>query len=148
MSDTFYYAHPDKNDLMVTPTMLMVSEDGYIRLSFHELQRVQLHHLLSGLYETEANPPFQGVTQAIIAGYTEWLSDTSPKITIGWDWQMEFVDRRTRLNRVGMLHSNIMLQDAHRKDIGAEKSLLLLELRMDEMDWQSVVMEAIYLRYE
>ncbi|GAB5606563.1 hypothetical protein TK5_26450 [Sideroxyarcus sp. TK5] len=40
-----------------------------------------------------------------------------------------------------------MLQDGDKNDLGPEKSLLLQELLIDGMDWQSIVMEQIKLRY-
>ncbi len=127
--------------------MLTISKDGYIRLSFQELQKVRFHHLMSGLDETNTNHASLGATQAAITGYTEWLSDTTPSITIGWDWLMEFIDGRIQLRQIGSPRSNIMLQAGHHGDIGHEKSLLLQELRIDELGWQSIVMEQINKRY-
>lgn len=132
---------------MTKSRALTISKDGYIRLSFQELQRVRFHHLMSGLDEAATNKASFGATQATISGYTEWLSDTAPQITIGWDWLMEFVDGRVRLRQIGSPRSNIMLQAGHNEDVGQEKSLLLQELRIDELGWQSVVMEQISKRY-
>jgi hypothetical protein len=128
--------------------MLKVSADGYIRLTFSELQKVRMEHLMSGLDDNDVAATFAGATHSVITGYTEWLNNPSPKITISWDWNMEFDQGSIRLRRLGPPRSNVMVQDSDKNDLGHEKSLLLQELLIDQMDWQSVVMEQIMLRYQ
>lgn len=147
MSDNFHSVLFDTPAQEATPAMLRVSADGYIRLTFAELHLIRLEHLVSGLDDNDAAGNFSSATRATITGYTEWLSIISPQITIGWDWEMEFIQGTLRLRRLGPPRSNIMLQGADRNDLGHEKSLLLQEMLVDEMHWQSIVMEHIKLRY-
>lgn len=127
--------------------MLKVSADGYIRLTFAELRIVKLEHLLSGLDDNDAAKMQVSATRTPITGYTEWLSRAAPQITIGWDWEMEYASGAVRLRRLGSPRSNVMLQDGEKCDLGHEQSLLLQELHIDAMDWQSIVMEQIKQRY-
>lgn len=148
MSDNFHSVLSDQSILGVSSAMLKVSADGYIRLSFAELQKIRLEHLLSGLDDNDVAVLAGSATRAAITGYTEWLSIVTPQISIGWDWEMEFAQGAVRLRRVGAPRSNVMLQDSDKRNLGHEKSLLLQELRIDEMDWQSIVMEQIKQRYD
>lgn len=127
--------------------MLKVSADGYIRLTFAELQIVRLEHLLSGLDDNDAAKMQVSATRTPITGYTEWLSRAEPQITIGWDWEMEYACGAVRLRRLDPPRSNIMLQNGEKGDLGLEKSLLLQELHIEAMDWQPIVMEQLRIRY-
>lgn len=147
MSDNLYSNFPKTTIHGHSSSMLKVSADGYIRLSFTELKRVQLEHLISGLDDDEVVGTFEGASRALITGYTEWLSTGSPKITLGWDWEMVMVQGGVGLRRIGAPRSNLMLQDGSGNDLGYEKSLLLIELYVDEMSWKSLVLEQIRHRY-
>ena len=124
-----------------------VSEDGYIRLLFAELQVVHLSHLISGLDEDTPRASFDGATSTAIRGYTEWVSHLAPTITIGWDWQMDAAHHYVLLRRIGEPRSNIMLVDANRKDITLLKTTVLLEAYVDALKWQAAVREHIGNRY-
>ena len=124
-----------------------VSEDGYIRLSFAELQAVHLSHLISGLDEDTPAASFDGATSTAIRGYTEWVSHLTPALTIGWDWQMEAAHHYVLLRRIGEPRSNIMLLNAYRKDLSQLKTDALLEAFVDSLKWQTEVKEHIGNRY-
>jgi hypothetical protein len=147
MSDNLHSALSDTSDKEMPPAMLKVSADGYIRLTFADLQIVRLEHLMSGLDDNDAAGMSDSATRAAITGYTEWLSTVTPQISIGWDWEMEFVCGAVCLRRQGSPRSNVMLQGGDKNDLSHEKSMLLQELHIDEMNWQSIVMEQIKLRY-
>lgn len=83
----------------------------------------------------------------MISGYTEWLSDSTPALTMGWDWKMDFVDQRIQLRRVSVPYSNIMMQDANHQDIDYGKSILLQEMFVDGFDWQTAVQKQLSSRY-
>lgn len=138
---------PWQRDSLTTATMLTVSMDGYIRLSFAELQGVHLIHLISGLDEDSPAELSGGAILLAITGYTEWVSNTLPAITIGWDWQMEVVHDHVRLCRISEPRSNIMLQDAGRLDVGTEKTVALLEAFIDALNWQVDAQMHIDTRY-
>jgi hypothetical protein len=76
------------NIITLSP-MLTISPDGYMRLTFEELQQISLVHLISGLDEDNSALLQEGATFAEITGYTEWAGITSPAISIGWDWRLQ-----------------------------------------------------------
>lgn len=136
-----------RQSLSAEGSRFAVSEDGYIRLLFAELQVVHLFHLISGLDEETPTASFDGATSTAIRGYTEWVSHLTPAITIGWDWQMEADHHYILLRRIGEPRSNIMLLDANRKDFTQLKMVALLEAFVDALKWQTEVREHIGNRY-
>ncbi len=128
------------------PHPLVVSVDGYIRLSFARLQQLPLLHLISGLDE---QPPVthDGATSTLITGYTEWVSDTFPTVTIGWDWLLETRAGRLGLVRVSEPRSNILLQDSQGRDMAPAKSNVMLEALLDSLEWPEIVQAYIKTRY-
>lgn len=121
--------------------------DGYIRLSFAELQTVHLIHLISGLDEDSPAELSGGAILLAITGYTEWVSNTLPALSIGWDWQMDVVRDHVRLRRISEPRSNILLQDASRLDVGTDKTVALLEAFVDALNWQDGAQKHIDTRY-
>lgn len=134
-------------DFSATFSMLAVSDDGYIRLSFAELQTVSLIHLISGLDEESPTTIPGGAMPTEIMGYTEWVSNSVPTITIGWDWQIDADHNRILLRKISEPRSNIMLQDSTGMDVGPAKTLILLEALIDALDWSIEVRSHIDIRY-
>ncbi len=134
-------------DSLATSSMLTVSDDGYIRLSFAELQAVCLTHLISGLDEEPPETITDGATPTEIVGYTEWLSNTMPSITIGWDWQLDVTHNDTALRKISEPRSNIMVRDSTGMDIGPARTAVLLDALIDVLDWTTVVRNHINVRY-
>lgn len=128
-------------------SMPTLSEDGYIRLSFSRLETIRLMHLISGLDEDAPETVSSGAMSTTITGYTEWISCTTPIITIGWDWLMETFGAPLTLIRIGEPRSNIMLEDSGKLELGPIKTAALLEVFIDALDWQMEVLEHIDLRY-
>jgi len=60
-----------------------------MRLTVEELRQISLVHLLSGLDEDNPALLQEGAIFSEITGYTEWVSTTSPAISIGWDWMLQ-----------------------------------------------------------
>lgn len=128
-------------------SMLSVSADGYIRLSFEKLKTISLVHLISGLDENSPTITHSGALPTEIMGYTEWVSNTVPTITIGWDWQMDAVHNHILLRRISEPRSNIMLQDSTGMDVGSGKTMIMLEALIDVLDWPNEVRNHIDIRY-
>lgn len=125
-----------------------VSDDGYIRLSFAKLERTPLIHLISGLDESCPRTSSGDATPTEIAGYTEWVSNTSKvAISIGWDWKMEIVNSQILLRKINKPYSNIMLQHGHLIDSGQTKTAMQLESLIDTLNWQIEVRNYIDVRY-
>lgn len=125
---------------------ITISSDGYVRLTFDVLQQVPLTHLISGLDE-EDNSSFESET--IITGYTEWISSTSPAISIGWDWMFNYSQKNGIYYKKmdSEPRSNIMLIDTQQCDIGHAKTAEQLELLIEKLAWQIVVQNYISEQY-
>lgn len=127
--------------------MIVLSEDGYVRLSFAEIQSVPLVHRISGLDEPTRPADSTGGLQTSITGYTEWVSTTDPVITLGWDWQMEAAHHTVSLRRTSDPRSNVMLLDPAGADLGPARTLVLLGALVDALKWESDVQRNISVRY-
>lgn len=122
-------------------------ENGYVRLTYAQFQALCLQHLISGVDEDAPEEAQHGATSTAISGYTEWISQEQPMLTIGWDWQMLPGDRGVLLRRESEPRSNVMLQTPAREDLGVEKTIVLLETIVDSFDWQSETLAHISDRY-
>ncbi len=118
---------------------LQLSADGYVRLTLEQFQAIVLRHLWSGLDPEDPASLHEGAIQTRITGYTEWVSETVPAITLGWDWQLQELSDRARYLRMGSPKSNIMLVEARRNDLGAVKTSKMLQVAIDETAWQAAV---------
>ncbi|MCE5388546.1 MAG: DUF4902 domain-containing protein [Acidithiobacillus sp.] len=119
--------------------ILQLSSDGYVRLTLDQFQAIALRHLWSGLDPEDHTSIHEGAVSTHITGYTEWVSETVPAITLGWDWQLHGLSGRARYIRAGSPRSNIMLIDGLQDDLGPVKTAKLLEAAVDETPWQTVV---------
>lgn len=126
---------------------MRLSPDGYVRLTLEQLQWIPLGHLLSDLDHDEYPPLHEGASQTHISGYTEWVSETAPVITLGWDWRMEGASGQTHYLRTGFPRSNIMLVDDQRRDLGPAITVKLLEAAIDKTAWPAVIQRYIMDRY-
>ncbi len=131
---------------LVRPPM-QLSPDGLVRLSLDTILSMHLHHLISGMDEEDPPAPQDCGRQTTLSGYTEWVGDKEPELTIGWDWTVESGGGKTRWTRTGPPRSNIMLIDKDARDVGWEKSLAILATFVDAMAWAEQAMQAITIRY-
>ena len=139
-----------QNGIAVKPQgygFIRLSPDGYVRLTLEQFQWIPLVHLLSDLDHDEYPPLHEGASQTHISGYTEWVSETAPVITLGWDWRMEGASGQTRYLRTGFPRSNIMLVDEQRRDLGHAITAKLLEAAIDKTAWPAVIQRHIIDRY-
>ena len=128
---------------------LTVSADGYVRLTVSAFRAIALTHLLSELDADIGLPPStaSGACLASIAGYTEWASQTTPALSLGWDWRIETTAGQVRYEREGAIRSNVMLVDEWRRDLGAAATDVLLCIAIDSLEWQLAVDHYISNRY-
>ncbi len=111
---------------------LQISQDGYIRMSLPVFMELPLVHFLSGLDNEPICQSVEGGKEASISGYSEWLSDTSPRVTVGWDWRLDLTTGSPRYLREGMPRSNIMLIDpVNGQDLGEEATEASIAFRID-----------------
>lgn len=124
-------------------TTAILSQDGYIRLTFESFLQLEMVHLISGMDEDRPAANGTGASSFAIAGYTEWLSRTVPTITIGWDWQLTGVQGEARLIQTGTPGRNLMFIDRHGQDIGPEQTAVKLVDWLSTFDWQTETLGAI-----
>lgn len=115
-------------------------------MSYAQLQRVRLVHLVSGVDLDEPADGAGHATTTAIGGYTEWVSQGGLMITVGWDWQM-LPQRGCALARASPPSSNLMLQGPAGDDLGPRKTALLLETFIDNFSWQPEALQYINIRY-
>lgn len=127
--------------------MITLSKDGYVRLTLATMQNTPFVHLLSGLDEEHVGPPLPRVDACGISGYTEWISSTTPVMTIGWDWRLEVSRGRPRYVRAGLPRSNLMFLDAEQRDLGFARTVALLKVAVDAIGWEQKTKKAISDRY-
>lgn len=127
---------------------LAVSPDGFVRLPLCELMSLRLTHHLSGLDDDLSPVLVEGGVQVSISGYTEWLSRTSPVVTVGWDWRLHADPGGLRYVRDGAPRSNVMLIDATSgADLGDAATEIGIIVWMDQSAWQNEVHQHIGRRY-
>jgi hypothetical protein len=124
-----------------------VRNDGLIRLTWVALHDLVLVHLISGLDEDTGQHADEDNVATVITGYTEWITMDNPAVTLGWDWQMLAAASQVALRRVGEPRSNLMVVNSAGKDLGHEKSSVLLETMIDEFAWQDTTLSWINDRY-
>lgn len=130
------------------PLHIFLSVDGYVRLSGQTLYTVRFTHLISGLDEFAMTDAPSDANQNTISGYTEWVSETTPTMTLGWDWLLTTGSGHALCQRQGVPRSNIMVTDEYQNtDLGPVMSITLLERLIDAMPWQKQVWHSITNRY-
>ena len=63
--------------------ILQLSPDGYVRLTLDQFQAIALRHLWSGLDPEDTTSIHEGAVSTHITGYTEWVSETVPRLPLG-----------------------------------------------------------------
>ncbi len=109
--------------------------------------QIRLAHLLSGLDHGDVDSNESGAWRSSITGYTEWRSDCIPAITVGWDWEMYFVDGRIWLRRISAPRSNLIIQDPDCSDLPYKASIHAQEIFIDALAWQPIVQAHLNSRY-
>lgn len=129
------------------PVSLCLSDDGYIRLSKIVLESIQLRHLDSGLYDDSPHITADFDMACELLGYTEWVTDTQPAISIGWDWTIEHLHNPPKYKMVGLPFSNIIIQDSSFNDLESDVCMNYLVVLVNQMNWTKVVSASITKRY-
>ncbi|MDD5280461.1 DUF4902 domain-containing protein [Acidithiobacillus sp.] len=130
--------------IMTKQLKLRVWPDGYVRLESVKTLPILLEHWLSELdLEKSSEVIYSGLRLTNITGFTEWVSKTSPAITLGWDWELSAVSGIPGYRRTGSLRSNVMLTDEKQADIGEMGTDKLLSEWIDGLEWEKAVHAAI-----
>ncbi|HEY3730677.1 MAG TPA: DUF4902 domain-containing protein [Steroidobacteraceae bacterium] len=128
---------------------LRLSDDGYVRLTLAALRTIKLTHLISELDPDTRPSPCRasGASAASIVGFTEWVSHTTPALSLGWDWRIATIAGQVRYEREGEVRSNAMLINVRGRDLGETASGVLLCIAVDRLEWKQVVDDYISNRY-
>lgn len=102
-----------------------------------------LRHLWSGLDPEDSPSLHTGAIETRITGYTEWVSETTPVLSLGWEWQLRWAADHVHYLRVGSCRANIMLVDAFYKYYGTVETSRMLQAVIDETDWQMAVRQQL-----
>jgi hypothetical protein len=127
---------------------LAVSPDGYVRLTLEQFRAVTLLHVLSERDPVAPHPLTSGACgpAAVIMGITEWASQSTPALSLGWDWQLPSAGGTGGYVRVSEVRSNVMLTDAAGRDLGERATSARLDAEVDAFDWQKAVADYISKR--
>ncbi|AKJ26807.1 DUF4902 domain-containing protein [Caldimonas brevitalea] len=117
-------------------------DDGYLRLTWAIVMSTRFTHLFSGLDIDLQARPRCGEAMPSIMGYTEWVSCEAPMVSLGWDWQVDPGSGLPMLLAPGV-RSNLMLVDERRSDLGPALTMQLLNERLNALDWQLTVAQAV-----
>lgn len=139
--------YPITSHVRLRMPMITLSDDSYIRLTLENFLAIPLVHLLSGLDDDRSILIKQESCHLNISGYTEWVSNTMPAITLGWDWGLEVSQGQPLYVMLGIARSNIMLVNALAHDLGAAKTSMLLEAAIDALAWREYAVKYIATRY-
>ncbi len=128
--------------------MSLLLSDGLLRIPRHNLSDLQLIHLVSGLDDELAGVGAGrcgGSTE--LSGYTEWICAGEPRLSLGWDWQLESASSSLRVCRLGLPRTNVLLLENDRTDLPWEQSLHALASYIDALDWNTAAFRAVCERY-
>lgn len=135
-------------DVITIMPIIAVSPDSYIRLTFEAFMKITFVHLISGLDEGKPELLQKGAISTEITGYTEWVSETTPIISVGWDWMIRPTQKKDAYyKRISEPRSNLMLIDSQKRDFGPARTTIQIETVIDEMAWQNKTYQYISARY-
>jgi len=124
-----------------------ISHDGYIRLSLRHLDELPFIHLDSA-FDPEILEELQARTiPACHAGYSEWISNTDPAISIGWSWFVH-ADSRRILPAPEAVRSNVMLVDARGYDLGPAETSMMFATWIATREWTPAVQDVLDSTHE
>lgn len=130
-------------------TLNTPSNDGLLRLQQGELSAMKLVHLISGIDDDAApatHSPRCG-SSTTLSGYTEWVSAQEPNLTLGWDWQLETDPMSSRVVRLGLPRTNVLVVKGEHDPLPWETSLEVLASFIDSFDWNTPAFDAVCERY-
>lgn len=120
--------------------------DGFLRMPLDAVLSTRLVHVISALDDDCKDGMLCG-QQTLITGYTEWASLSAPRVSLGWDWQIDARYGDIRCARIGLPRSNVMLVDSESNDYGWIKNLEVLATVVDAIAWADQTRQALSGRY-
>lgn len=135
--------------VLESSSMPMLCADGYMRCTVPELHALTLIHLHTAIDEDDMDLPdrTQGCLPALVHGYTEWISNAEPTVSLGWDWSLEWSNGHAQCQLLNLPRTNLMMVDAEGRDLGDKKTLKVLQDYIVQFDWSDVVVHATLTHY-
>lgn len=125
---------------------MKLAANGVVFVEMAELTRATFKHLLTRLDEDTLHRRAACGSVATISGCTEWLSESVPALTVGWDWVIDHRDSGNKAWRVGPPRTNISLIGHHRHAMSWDDSLEALgQLAEVLLPWQETVRAMLVL---
>lgn len=120
------------------------ASDFYVRSGETHFQRLPLRHVQSELELTSELQPLresEGASASVLCGCSEWVTESDPPITAGWDWTVT-TSGDVLLNRHSV-RTNLMLVDASGQDLGHVVSIAAVVRRIEQLPWQHSALSAL-----
>ncbi len=127
---------------MKQKTVLKISPDGYIRLSFSTFSSLPFVHLFTDRDLTLLEELVGQEIPAKSAGFSECISSTTPSISLGWAWY-QHRDSNCLLLAPEIVRSNVMIVDMHGYDVGSKTTSNLISEWLTCCDWPAMVRLAL-----
>jgi hypothetical protein len=129
--------------------MNQILPDGLLRMHRQDLSALGLSHLVSGLDDDsdERGGDRQCGACTTLSGYTEWVCDSEPRLSLGWDWQLDGQSADGRVCRLGLPRTNVLLLDRDGQALPWNESLQVLANFIDGFDWNTSAFQAVCVRY-
>lgn len=120
--------------------------DFYVRSMEQQLHLLVFRHVRSelDLQGSESRLcvwPSQDAELSYFTGTSDWVAETDPPITIGWDWAL--TPSGTLLIDQHSIRSNLMLADECSIDLGHERTLHSILRCIQGMPWQRAAYDSL-----
>ncbi len=79
-----------------------------------------------------------GASVSSICGYTEWVSDSAPVVSVGWDWMASATGLLAVIPK--SIRTNLMLIDAAGNDLGHAQTTEAIQRVLSQRPWQASVL--------
>ena len=119
---------------------MKLTENGLVLVAVADFMQISFNHLLTALDEEPRDQQSDCGRVAHITGYTEWLSDGYPQLTVGWDWILDERGQGHAPNRLGPPRTNVKLIDLDGQVLPWDANLQKLGQLIDaHLPWQQTV---------
>ncbi|MEY8201278.1 MAG: DUF4902 domain-containing protein [Colwellia sp.] len=92
--------------------MIEMKDDGFTRLTYKDLKEIDFNHIYSELNQDTTYTSSAIDSHTILSGLTEWASNTTPVLSISWDWKFDpyIIPPDYRLDGLPLLDVNYLVR--------------------------------------
>jgi hypothetical protein len=119
------------------------TSEGLVHLTLEELRSLSIVHHASGVDDDIQTRVGSCGRATHISGFTEWMTESIPGITLGWDWCLQVEGQEVLWQRLGMPRTNVWLMDHNSSPPNWASSLEQLARVVDALPWTEVVPKAL-----